>query len=707
MNDVSAQLIPGLRPDLEFIKGPLDPDGTTVFLIHDRLNDTYDEANWAQVEILKQLITPLTIDQLMEKLASETTLRLSREEVIAFCQDAVAKGLTRATLTRSASGLIKEYRVRRSTMVKSMLQSYLYFRIPLIQPEKFLERTVGWVSKLASAPAIWCYTLISMLAVIMVFERFDQYIHTFSYFFNTRGIMIYAAAIILLKTIHEFSHAYVSTWFNSRVRSMGIAFILMWPVAFCDVTDSWRLSDRRKRLLISFAGILAESVVAGISLFIWCISPDGPLKSICFVLSSVTIVSTFLVNLNPAMRFDGYYIFSDLFGIDNLQAQGFDYARKAIYRLLFGTRSESGRFYTPKQKVFMITYSVYTWTYRFFLFIGIAVLIYYKFTKSLGIILFSIEILYFIVKPVINVIRNMPFLRKGHPVTLNSIITLLVLTGALLWFVLPLPRNHFIPATAVLKESQLVFIPASGKIDRLVTGRDSEVAQGDLLFSISSPELDAKISITKMDVALIKQQLSRISADEEQRALLQQKKEELYRAELRLSGLIKLREQCQVTAEIDGTVMLWDDTLKEGMYVKNKSVAGRIGNVDSISVRAYVKEHNISHISIGDPVTYFDTAYGSDYKGYISRISPVRVQSIPYQALTSEAGGDIPVARSPRGIARVMGSYYEVEVALKPFEGRPPRIHQKGKVQVVTPPRSYLKMVLSYVYRSLIRESSF
>ncbi|MBN2561808.1 MAG: hypothetical protein JXQ75_12840 [Phycisphaerae bacterium] len=297
--------LPVLRPDIEFYAGPEESDGSPTYIIHDPLQGSYEKATWIQARILTLLRTHMTMRRLMELLAFDSTIRIHEEEVRRLCNNATSKGLTKGAAIGDERALLTVQERPSGNLFETLLRRSIYFRIPLICPDAFLGRTVGLMRYLASPAALTVYFVVSAIGVVLLTQRFDAYMSTFLYFFNIQGVLSFAATISAVKVIHEFSYAYVAKAMGIRVSTIGVALILLFPVAYSDVTDSWRLSSRRKRLRISLAGVIAELVIAGLASFMWAISSPGVLKSLCFVLSSATLTSTLLVNLNPAMRFDG------------------------------------------------------------------------------------------------------------------------------------------------------------------------------------------------------------------------------------------------------------------------------------------------------------------------------------------------------------------------------------------------------------------
>jgi putative peptide zinc metalloprotease protein len=704
MIDDADPLLPVLRADIEVIKGPAASDGGLTWLIHDPVKGTFDKASWDQVEIIKRLVKRWHLSELVADLQAHTTLDVTAEELIVFIQGLAESGLLGTARVKDQAALIQEAEAGKASWLSELLRHYLYFRIPLIYPADFLKRTVHYFRPLGSTPAFWLYGLILLAGLFMVGQQPATYFHTFGYFFNLRGMAVYAVALILLKVVHEFSHAYVSTALGCRVRTMGVAFMVLWPVAFCDVTDSWRLASRSKRLRISFAGILAEAVIAAVALLMWGLLPPGPPRSICFVLSSVTIVSTLLVNLNPAMRFDGYYIFSDLFGVDNLQQTAFTYARGVIYRGLFGIAYQPTENYTARQKVFMVLYSINTWIYRFGLYLGIAILVYYKFTKSLGLILFLTEILFFLIKPIGRQLQMVWKMRKMmKPRRALAVVVVLVLWFG--WCCIPLPRTLQLPAVTELDEFQHVYASQAGVLTAVEIARDADVQRNQILFTIESRQLQEEIRQLELESKRLRLEISRLSTLSSGKAALPAKREEIVRNEMRRESLRRMLDQCALKSLYSGQVYQWDDAIKPGLAVQRGQLLCCIGNPQSLLIKAYLKEKDLGGLPADATCAFIDNSTLKRYEGRILRCSPLRSRFIPYEALTSLAGGDIAVV--PRaGHPEVLESYYEAEVQLLE-DAASLRMNQIGRLEVETLPRSLFRRTIDAVYSVFIRESAF
>jgi putative peptide zinc metalloprotease protein len=646
-------------------------------------------------------------EELLRRVNDETVLRLTLEELIAFCSDVVQRGLTRGTRVKPVEKLLEEKQARKLPLWKWLTHRYLYFRIPLLFPDRFLTQTLRYVRWVVSPVPVALWAMLTFLGLWFLLQRPQAYIYTFPHFFHWWGALVYGLAVIVLKTAHEFSHAYVAKAFGNRVPRMGVAFIVMWPIPFCDVTDSWRMPSRRRRLLISLAGILAECAIAGPALFVWGVAPDGVLKSIGFVLSSVTLVSTLLVNLNPAMRFDGYYIFSDMAGIDNLQARAFAVTKYYIRTFLFGMDIPFPEpSLSSRRRALMVVYSIYAWVYRFFLYISIALLVYYAFTKAIGMVLFVVEIVFFIVAPVWREVRTVFANMRRIRHVLRPVICLVVLGVVVYWLAAPLPRTEHIPATFLPGKQQTVLAPKSGALRSYTLERGRRVCAGETIAVLENPHLEHKAKLLEMRLQRLIAEVEELEGSREDLGAISAKRKELREARARLAAIAEEQQQSRLTAAFDGLVVHADESVIDGGYLPERYPLGRIVELSTASIRAFLPEHLSGALREGAVVHFRCDASLHQCQGVVESISPTRVKVLGQPEMSSERGGPIGVQPSQNEKPRPVGSWYEVRIDV---HGPCPdlRFHQLGKVEFQTPPRSLLLEALQYVRRVILRESNF
>ncbi len=701
--------LPVIRPDIELLPGPQSRDGAPTFILYDPLRRQFFKIGWAEATILDLLRRPHTLLEVMRLLARQTTLRLEPQELVGMCRQAQLQGLTQESAVRPVEQLLAETQARRAKPLTWLLHHYIYFRVPLLKPERFLRRALPYVKPLAGGPALSIYLLISLLGLGLLLPQAESYLKTLTYFFNLEGVISYGVALTLVKVVHEFSHAFVATNFGARVPVMGLAFIVFWPLAFSDVTDAWKVPNRRQRLLIAMAGIAAELIIAGLCLFGWSITSPGKLNSIFFVLSSGALLATLTINLNPGMRWDGYYLLMDWWGIDNLQPRAFALTLWFLRKWLLGVETPCPEDNPPRgRQAAMIIYAFYTWTYRLFVFFGIALLVYHKFTKALGIILFGVEVGWFIAWPFINEVRQTMKICKIKKPGRRLWITLGGLGAILVWLSLPLPHRFNVPAVVMPSVAQVIYAPFPGQIQYLGTERLAHVGMGHVLARIGSRELSTELKSLQLEAKQLRVQIDVLTVGGEDRALLPQKEEELAAVETKIIKLEKQIGQNQLVAEIDGDVYEWDDNLQVGTFIHKDKVLGRIARAQDKVLYAFVGEEHIKDVAVRDQGLFVASDLNSRAPVTVCKVSPVREELIHHPAITSLAHGSLPVSKAKSGESMVLlETYYLVEATVSPQDAETLRLGQSGEVRLTSQPSSLVMTGLRKTLRILLRESNF
>ncbi|NDV24540.1 M50 family metallopeptidase [Desulfovibrio sp. JC022] len=699
--------LPLLRSDLEILIGPLSIDGAPTYTVHDPVKRRFAKVHWAEAMVLERLRTSSTLSSLQKKLERETTVRVSLPELNMLVIQAVNSGLTDSTAVLPVETLMQQVKARRTSLIKLLVKNYLYIRLPLFKPDLFLDKTLVMARIFVSTPALCIYMLSGLIGLIILSQKWELYLTTFSYFFNPLGLFWYVLSIVLLKTIHEFSHAYTAKSAGVRVPVMGIAFIVMWPVAFCDTTDAWKINDRKKRFRIGAAGVATEFVIAGLALFGWGISPPGVFNSICFVVSSVSFISTLAINLNPAMSFDGYYMLMDLWGIDNLRSRAFNCTRWLYRKHLFGVEQPNPeKRISARRMTGFVIYAAYSWIYRLLLYLGIAIFVYYKFTKTLGLTLFIIEIWWFVLGPILKEVKALFGMLSRIRITPAMIVASVLLAGTGLWVGLPLERSITLPAIVVSKNMQIVYVPFPGVVDHIHVKKGDILKANAQIISFSSVELETEFATLEAELEILELQKGDLQLNEEKKVMLPQKLEEIGKIMARLDGVRDRMNELKIVARSGGEVLWWDETLYPGRPVNEKRILGRVAAPEKKIVRAYVNENSLSEIPVNTIGTFQPISMTPEINVMVKRISPERSRDIEHSALTSMAEGMIPVAPDTSGRMKTVDAWYSIE--LSPNDSsKDLMLGESGIVRLKTKNKSLLIHWARMVYRTLLRESGF
>ncbi|CRX38713.1 efflux RND transporter periplasmic adaptor subunit [Estrella lausannensis] len=700
---IKKAVIPNLRTDIQLIPGPKDEKGQPMFQLYDPIRRKYFLIGWEEKQILNQIRPGMTYEELVQAIHNNTTLNINEEGLKSFFVQASALKLLEEK--QSAQAVLKEYESKNTFSITQVFTQYLFFKLPLFNPDSFLQRTLPYVSFLASRGAFGCYGVVGIIGLFFLLTRFDQFVHTLTFFFNAKGFFAYALTLFAVKIIHEMSHAYTAAALGVRVPTMGVAFLVLWPVLYTDVTDSWRLTDRTKRIWISSAGIIAEMALAGFAMCLWSLTAPGILNSACFLVASSSLINTIFVNANPAMRYDGYYILIDFWGIDHLQQKAFSITRWQVREWLFGFGMPCPETSDATQKSSLILFAFYTIVYRLVVYTTVAVFVYYKFTKVLGILLFCAEIYLFIAKPVYEEIVALWKLKAQMKINFRSLSTLFAASFAVLFFVIPLPHTADFAAISFPETEQTLFVPTSGTIDHIYVKKGEWLNQGETIVSLKSREMSTELKSLEEETSALRQELNSAYLGENKHLLIKEKQQQYDTAMQRLAKLREIQGHLVMKADVSGYLYDWDNSLRLGQSVSKDAILGKIADFKNVTIAVFIPETDISFVSIGKEVS-FTTHDFSKIQGNIIKILPMREAKLSFLQLSSLAHGDLPVVKDPKtGEYNLIGSYYIVYVA--PANSADlPWLGKLGRVEMSLGYRSYLYLLLENVYKTLWRESN-
>ncbi len=595
-------------------------------------------------------------------------------------------------------------RARRSVL-SWLIHNYLFVRIPLVRPQAFLERTMPVADFLASRVAVWSVAVLGCVGCYLTLRQWEQFVGSVPEIFTVEGMALGALALFLIKAAHELGHGYTAVRVGCRVPTMGLAIILLAPLFYTDVTDSWRLQDRRKRFRIDSAGIKVEVAIAALALFAWAFLPDGLARGLAFSICVVSLASSLMVNLNPFMRFDGYYLLSDALGVDNLQSRSFALGVWKLRELLFALGAPCPEFMPPARVRLLIAYAWATWIYRLFLFIAIALLVYHFVFKALGIILFVIEIVVFVLRPVFGELRNWYHMRKRILATRRTRVTggALCLLVALVAF--PWSTRVVLPAVIEYEVMQPVHPIRAGLVTAVDTIHGQQISAGMTLLTLASPDLDHEIALASTELRVAEVRYARRGSDSIDREASMVLENRMRALKDKLVGLERQRAELVLRAPIDGRIVEADPQLHVGRWIGPATRVAMVGDPHSHAVRGYVREADVWRITAGTDGHFIpDDIARPPVAVTVAGIAPGATTRLQLPELSTDERGWIGVVPNREGEMVPAAAQYAVLMKV-----RDPIAHQDLAVRGVAVLNGTAESLLAKFWRRvlqvLIRES--
>ncbi len=620
---------------------------------------------------------------------------------------AASNGLTIGPVGRDSVAAFMEQRAsNKKAAWKWLLDNYLFIRIPLVKPAGFLDRTIEHVRPLWSVYSLIFFAALAVLSLFLVSRQWDAFMASFLYFFSWQGLIAYGAGLFFVKILHELGHAYTATRYGCRVPTMGVSFLVMMPVLYTDTSSAWRLTSRKQRLAIDCAGVAAELMVASIATMAWVILPDGTARSVAFILATTSWIMSLAINLNPFMRFDGYYVLADFLNVPNLQPRAFALGKWRLREALFSLGEPVPESVPTKLRRGMIIYAYATWIYRFFLFTGIAILVYNLFFQPLGLILAVVELAVFIGRPVLAEMREWARMREQILGTRRGKTWLWITGGLLLAGFLPMDRH--VSGYAVLSPvgASPIVSGEPARVVRVIAENGQTVAAGDPIIELDAPELAAEAASTKVRIAQLDLQLGRSVADTRDRSNRAVIERELARERNKLAGLERRADRLILRASGPGTVSGLTPDMHPGRWIGGEEVIAHVVTPSDYDVQAYVPEDDIWRLEQGALGTFVASdAGGPSRSAKLVEISSSAISRLEQPILASTNGGPIAVDKDGEELAPREALYRIRMIAEKgAVSGEDYQIQLvPGAVQIRTDGRSFAQWATTQLARMFRR----
>ncbi|TAJ83689.1 HlyD family efflux transporter periplasmic adaptor subunit [Reyranella sp.] len=697
----AAAVLPPLREDLTLSPGPLS-EGQPTWSIYDPARHRFVRLGWLDFEILSRwgLRAP---DAILAAIAAETTLRPSTDDIVRFAKFARGAGLLQATTAAETAQMAAERAFERKSAASWLVHNYLFLRLRLVNPDRFLTAALPLVRWIFTRAGMIGIATLGVLALFLISRDWERYSHSLIEQTTVDGLIQMGIAISFAKVFHELGHGFATKLYGCRVPSMGIAFLVMWPVLWTDTTDAWRLTDRRQRLVIDSAGMGAEILIAAVASIAWAVLPDGPTRSAMFVLSSSTWLLTLLVNISPLMRFDGYYILSDLLDFPNLQERGFAYTRWLLREMLFRPNVAPPEQLPPHLVRVIVTWSIATWIYRFFLFMGIAVLVYHLTFKVLGVVLMVIEIWFFVARPIVKelgVWAKLPTVRKPNRYTWGTLAVFALLLLALL-----VPWRGRVDAPALLRaERQAVLLAAEpGRLVSMISEK-ARVTEGQVLFRMDSVEIDHDIAAARAQLEAAQAEQTAGTYNPERRRAQQATLARTSEAGAALARSESRAGSLEVTAPFAGEIRDIPSDLRVGAQIRRLERLGVLVAAETSVVEAFVSEADLDRVQPGAAARFIQVD-GDTLSLKVAEVAHASTRALEVIELASTHEGPISVRRGPQNTLIPEHALYRVLlVGERPLGTTTSRT--VGTVVIDAPPRSIADIIYRRAVALFLREAS-
>jgi len=588
----------------------------------------------------------------------------TQEDVIRLLGQLHAADALLCDLPPDSMEVFRRHQKHERMLWKRRLWTPLALRFPLLDPDRFLQRTLHWVQPLLGWFGILLWlAVVGTGAVLAASHWTDLTENITDRVLDPGNLVLLWFVYPVVKALHELGHAYTTRKWGGEVHEIGIMLLVLSPVPYVDASSSWGFREKYKRMIVGAAGIAVELFLGALALFVWLAVEPGTVRAIAYNVMLISGVSTLLFNGNPLLRFDGYYVLADAIEIPNLGSRSNQYLGYLVQRYLFRSRDAESPAYSTGERAWMFVYGITSFLYRIFISFIIITFIAGKFFV-IGVLLAIWAIATQIVMPIgksLSFLVGSPNLRRnrGRALTISGLLAAAV---ALLLFVVPVPSWTRTEGVIWVPEEAQVRAGAEGFIVGLLAPLDSQVERGQAVVQAEEPFLATRVAILEAQFQeLLAKYNALLPTDRVQAAMVREQmiaaRANLVRARERESDLV-------YRSAASGRLIVPNAADLPGRFVKKGQLVGYVVEPRELTARVVVTQDDIARVRQDTRgVEVMLAGWGaSPIPARIRREVPGASHQLPTAALGGSGGGPIAVDPSDKQGITTLRQIFQLEL---------------------------------------------
>jgi putative peptide zinc metalloprotease protein len=504
-----------MRPDLTF--APQTYQGVDYLVVKEPLGQKYYQFPPQVHYLLTLLDGEITIDQLQDAYHEEyAPKRITRQELQQLLTRFHQDGLVTSDMPGQGIELLKRGDKNNRMERFQMLSNILAIRYRGFDPERILNWLLPWTWWIFTKAAVYVFMVlasIALMSVIVNWGAFQAKLPGFDAFFDPKQWYLFVLVLAVTKMFHEFGHGLSCKRLGGECHEIGFMLLVLTPCLYCNVSDSWRLDNKWHRAAIGAAGMYVEAILATIATFVWWFVQPGMVQDICLRVMLVSSISTVLFNGNPLLRFDGYYILSDILEIPNMGQKSTKALTTLLGRNWLGLEIPDDALMPTNRPAAFASYTVAAFCYRWVIMFSIILFLmrwlepYGLESLGIGIALFSL--IGIVLMPCYKLYKYMSVPGRMHQVKKKRFFSVLFVVGALIAALLLIPVPHKLRCDIVVVPEKIsaVYVEEPGVLDECYVEPGDVVTEGQEIARLRNYQLEEQILEAEGRVQVKKKQL--------------------------------------------------------------------------------------------------------------------------------------------------------------------------------------------------------
>lgn len=496
------------RPDI--VVEEMSYQGEPYWVCKDPLDQQYHHLNEQEFAIYSWLDGEVSFEEMKARFEIEhTPFRVSHKELAQVLGRFHEQSLVVSTNASQGAKLLEMGREKQRKELKQKFMSVYALKWKGFDPEVFLNATnpyVRWFFSKKTVMVVMAMVLLSAMWLTLHYEQFLARAPSLWSFLDPANWMTLGLVIACTKLIHEFGHAYSFKRFGGEVHEIGVMVFFFMPTMYCNTSDSWLLKDKWERIAIAMGGVYVELFIFSIATFVWWFSSAGTVQDVAINLMFACSLSAVLINGNPLLKYDGYFVLADLVEIPNLAKQSSDQIRRWFMVYGLGITDEASQWISRSNQRFMLLYGIGAYLFRLSLMMTVA---FFLVLQAAPYGLAPVGYLFSLVITIIYLCTPLYHLGKSlkTPGTMikikrkNLVITLSIVTALICLVFIPFPYYATVDCTVDGGEYGMIVTKESGVLKKTFVRPGDFVEKGEVVVELTNPSLEKTLAETEMHMS--------------------------------------------------------------------------------------------------------------------------------------------------------------------------------------------------------------
>ena len=703
--DARVSLLPGVAVHRQLWRGRV------WVVLEDAYSHRFFRLSPEAYDFIRELTPEVRVDDAWQSyLLAQPDKAPGQEEVVQLLSQLHVSSLLYFRDSANNAEIFQRKREQKRKEWKGKLLSFLFFRVPIWNPDPMLQRLHQVLKRVPGWLVLVIWLVVCLAGVLEVLKHLPALTDRAQGAFALANIPWLYLCLACNKLLHELGHGYVCTRYGGNVHTFGLMFLVTTPLPYVDTTSTWAFPNKWHRIFVSAAGMLVDLFMAAVGALVWASTGPGLVNSLAFNLMLIGSVSSLLFNGNPLLRFDAYYMLADYAGIPNLYQKAQQYWFYLGDRYLLGSHSARAPVDDESERIWFSIYAPLSLIYRLMVTIGI-VLFVMDLWFGLGLMVLITTLIAMVIMPMIKLVEHLsgPGVQANRSRAMVGVGAVLM-SVVLLLFVIPFP--YALNAHGVLQSSRqsILFAPVDGRILRSEIGHGQSVLAGQTLLSLDATSLLLDISQAEME-------RNELSVFERQALTGKMVEIHVVRKQIdaknqRLQDLTMRLDTLDIKAPHEGRFVSVESREKVGAWVQQGTELGHVIDTHApFELVAVVSQEKAREIfEAGQGRLRVRLVGQSDETLAIDQlvVLPYQRNRLPSAALGWMGGGDMPVTAEDNKGETSVEDFFEVRarVQTSPLQQVSLVSGIKGVLCIDMPSRSLFSR-LEESFRQLIQKRYF